>query len=195
MKEVNRFCCAALLLVLGSACAASSPYMKKGIEFAPASKDKARVVFLRPSGMAFAIAATILDEKGGFMGDSTAGSRYAVDIPAGHYMFIAWGEGTHSLTADLAPGKTYYVEVSPHMGAWAARFHLTAIKPSTEAWGHLKQWMAETTPHAVDMQGGQDYVERRRADAQDAITKGVARFKEYNTAEAAERTLSPEDGT
>lgn len=193
MKSLASLVLAGSFMAL-SGCAATSRYMVKGTEYAPVTPEVAQVVFVRPSGFARAIAATIVDSQGRFIGDSIPNSRFAVNFAPGEYTFIAWGEGTHSLKASLAAGKTYYIEVAPVMGVWAARFHLKALKPGGKNWDQLQDWLRESTPHTVQTAEGQQYVDGRREDAQDAITKGVARFAEYTPEEAAERTLAPSDG-
>lgn len=187
------------VLVLGAglalgACAASSDYMRPGKPVGSAPGDMAQLVFVRPSSFAKGLTVVVLDAKGHFIGDSAPGSHFVVQVPSGEHTFIAWGEGTHSLKANVAAGKTYYVEVAPVMGVWSARFHLKALKPGSEKWVKVKEWIADTEPFDPMITEGQALVDRRREDAQDAITKGVARFAEYDAEELAERTLAPSDG-
>ncbi|MEK7704219.1 MAG: hypothetical protein AAB426_04615 [Myxococcota bacterium] len=193
MKTSGRQLFAIAGLSLASACA-SSQYMRPAATLAPQAADMARVVFLRPSSMAGGITLTIVDDKGRFIGDSTPGSRFAADVTPGEHAFIAWGEGTHSMKARLASGKTYYVEVSPHMGAWSARFHLTAVKRGSASLGKLPDWLRETEQLEVLGAEGQRYVDGRRGTIEEVIQKGLARFAEYDEEERRERTLDPEDG-
>ncbi len=192
---LKRFAIAALIAV-ATGCAATSPYMKPNASpVGPASADLAQIVFIRPSGFAKGVTITIIDSQGHFIGEATPEGHFAVLVPPGEHTFISWGEGTHSLKANVAAGKTYYVEVSPSMGMWQARFHLKAIKPSTKNWGELGAWLKNTMPHEVlQTQGQAQTVDSRRADADEAIQKGVQRFTEYTPEEANERTLAEADG-
>jgi hypothetical protein len=185
-----------LTLVLASftlGCA-SSDYMKiaSGPVSAPAA-DSATVVFLRPSGMGTAIRTTILDGKGTFLGDTLSSSYFAAKVLPGDHVFIAWAENTPAMKASLLPGKTYYVKVSPRLGAWSARMQLLAIKPGSEDWPKLKDWMGKKhlDPDAAK---GQAYLDERKEDVAKRIASANENLKEYDAKELEERTLRPEDG-
>jgi hypothetical protein len=175
-------------------CNASSNYMGPAGPLTRPRSGEAQIVFVRDSALGSAVVLTIVDEKGNFVGESTAHSHFAVTVPPGKYTFIAWGEGTHAMRANVAPGKRYYVEVSPDMGVWSARFHLLAAKPNTEKWRSVHESMAGTEPTAPLQAQGQAYVSGRAADRADAIRKGLARLAGYTPAELAERTLEESDG-
>ena len=183
---------------LAAGCAATSPYLvsRKDLQIGAAPVDKAQVVFVRPTSFAKGISVTILDADGSYLGDSTPWSAYAVAIKPGPHTFIAWGEGTHAMKADLAAGKTYYVEVSPVIGMWSARFHLKAIKQSRPNWAELSDWLKKATPHEAHLEEGQrGIVDARKNDADSTIKKGVARLAEYTPEELEVRTLAPSDGS
>ncbi len=182
---------------LASGCSATSQYMvpRAGAKVGPAPAGAAQVVFLRPSSLAKGIACVILDADGTFLGDSVPSAYYSVTVKPGAHTFVAWSEGTHAMKAQLAAGKTYYVEISPAMGVWSARFHLKAIKKGSPEFAKLEETLADLTYHEVKVQEGQaGIVDARKADADETIKKGVARFAEYNAEEAAERTLVASDG-
>ena len=185
-------CLAASMLALG--CNPSSNYMRATGPLTAPRSNEAQIVFVRDSVLGSAIVLTIIDDKGNFIGESTANSHFASTLPPGKYTFIAWGEGTHAMRANVAAGKRYYVEVSPHMGAWSARFHLFAAKPKTERYKSVRESMASTETIAPLKEEGQAYVNGRATDRADAIRKGMARLAEYTPAELAERTLEESDG-
>ena len=187
---------AALGLAAGLAgCSASSDYMHPvgPPQLAPKA-DTATVVFIRPSGYAAGIATTILDDKGRFLGDSLAETYFVSEVPAGEHVFIAWAENTAALKAQLAPGKVYYVEVSPKMGALSARVHLLALTSRSESWGELQSWLADSQPMRTDEKAGQAYLAERAEDVQERIARAKDALTEYDAEELAERTLRPEDG-
>jgi hypothetical protein len=187
---------AALSLAAGLAgCSASSDYMHPvGPPQLAAKADAATVVFIRPSGYAAAIGTTILDDKGRFLGDSLAETYFVSQVPAGEHTFIAWAENTAALKAQLAPGKVYYVEVSPKMGALSARVHLLALTSRSESWGELQGWLADSQAMQVDERAGQAYLAERAEDVQERIRRAREALTEYDAEELAERTLRPEDG-
>jgi hypothetical protein len=188
----------ALLLAMAiplAGCSASSEYMREAA--APkleAPSDKATVIFIRPSGYAAGIATTILDEKGHFLGDSLAETYFVAQVAPGKQTFIAWAENTAALTATLEAGKTYYVEVSPKMGAWSARVHLLALTPRSENWGELRGWLAESKYMQVDQRGGQAYLDSRKEDVAAKLQDAREVLSEYDAEELAARTLRAEDG-
>jgi hypothetical protein len=187
------FIVAALLSVTG--CTASSEFMRPATAgVPPAAGEQAQVVFIRPSGYAGAIKTTIVGGHGEFLGDSLAESYFAVSMPPGEHMFIAWAENTAVLRANLAPGKTYYVEVSPKMGAWSARMHLMALKPGSENWGELQSWLAASSRLEPDRQAGQSYLAGRQDDVAERLRRANEALTEYTPEELAERTLGPDDG-
>jgi hypothetical protein len=183
-----------LLALLATLGCASSDYMRtaSGPVGAPAA-DTATVVFLRPSGGATAIRTTILDIEGRFIGDTLSSSYFAANVPPGEHVFFAWAENTSALRATLAPGKTYYVKVSPRMGVLSARMQLLAIKPGSEDWAKLKGWMGKKHLEP-DTAKGQAFLDGRKDDVAKRIVRANAILKEYDAKDLAERTLLEQDG-
>src|SRR5215469_7514801 len=102
--RLGLFVAVALLGLAG--CAGSSEYMREVRPAPPiaAPADHAVVVFVRPSGLAFAINFAIIDQDGHWMGDAVSQSHFAVAVPPGEYTFIGWAENTDIVKASLAPG-------------------------------------------------------------------------------------------
>jgi len=191
------FLCFALFFALGATgCAATSEYM---LEVKPpravvAAPGMAMVVFVRPSNYAWAIKTTILEERGAFLGDSLAASHFAVSMPPGQHVFIAWAENTSALQATLAPGRIYFVEVSLRPGLLSARAHLLAITPRRKTWSKLGDWLAETRQFTPDPAGGARYLAERSDDVDEQVKTAQMVLRKYNTEELEERTIRPEDG-
>jgi hypothetical protein len=178
-------------------CSASSDYMRplerpRAIQPKP---DAATIVFIRHSGMAAGIVTTILDGRGRFLGDSTSSSYFATHVPPGQHVFIAWAENTAALRADVAAGKTYYIEVSPSMGALSARMHLLAITPKSESWPKRQEWMGDSTMLEANEPAGQAYLRGRGEDVAERIRRANEAIKGYSPEDLAERTIGPADGT
>jgi hypothetical protein len=186
----------ALTVLLLSGCASSARYMTEVIPPRPFScpPDAAMVIFVRPSKFAWAVSANILDERGRFLGDSPAKGHFSTVVPPGRHMFVVWAENTDALVADLAPGRIYFIEVAATMGAFSARMHLKAIKPSLPSWVLRDEWIRETTQFAVDEAGGQ----AKLAEKGDAVAERLRRAQEHMAQaqgeELAFRTLAPTDG-
>lgn len=103
------------------------------------SSNKALVYFLRPQKMGFAISAAVYDDEK-FIGFIPYGQKLPYLAEPGEHRFMVVSEAADFLAADLAPGKTYYINVTPRMGAWRARFSMAPItkemltKPKIQTW-------------------------------------------------------------
>jgi hypothetical protein len=146
-------------LLLG-ACAGHSDYMADvpatKATYAPAP-NKALVVFMRPSGLGFAIQSSVFDITNGdpaFIAIVPAKKKVAHQVPAGTYRFMVIGESASFLDATLVAGKTYYAVVDPRMGMWKARFAFEPVHEKELGSADLKGWLndctwVETTPQAL----------------------------------------------
>lgn len=117
-------------------CAGTVKNMKEVADDASAIKprqDESVVVFMRPSGLGFAIQSSVFEIKNDaptLVGIVAAKSKVAHRVPAGKYLYMVVGENTDFMEADLAPNKTYYAYISPRMGMWKARFILEPKRSS-----------------------------------------------------------------
>jgi len=184
------------LAVSVAACTATSDYMMQPrVPVAlVAPPDAALVVFLRPSGYGRAVATTILDDSGRFLGDSIGETQFAVSLPPGKHVFLSWAENTAPLRADLLPGRVYYVEVSPRMGFWSTRVQLIALTPRSEHWSYVSEWLRDTTQLIPNGSAGQAYLNGRAEDVAERIRRARERLTQLDPQELDERTLLPEDG-
>jgi hypothetical protein len=188
---------AAALAAFTSGCgAATSEYMRPVMtpEPAGAPPNKARVVFVRPSGMANKVIFTIIDERGYFLGDSTAGARFSVFVDPGDHHFIVWTETTETVKATLAPGRTYYVEVRPKMGMWKARASLWAVNRKSGLQQSIPSYLADTTVTTPDFATGQAYLNSLGNELPNAAQQGIKTYNEYSADDKGDVTLLPEDG-
>jgi hypothetical protein len=197
MLPKNMLLLAVAMGALGAGCgAATSEYMRPvaGPEPMGAPPNKARVVFVRPSGMANKVIFTIIDQRGYFLGDSTAGGRFSVFVDPGDHYFIVWTETTETVKASLAPGRTYYVEVRPKMGMWKARASLWAVNRKSGLMQNIPSYLADTTVTTPDFAAGQAYLNSLGNELPDAAKQGMQTYEGYSPDEKADVTLLPEDG-
>jgi len=124
----------ALLALLLGGCAGNVVNMQEvapeTIAAAPPS-GKARIVFMRTSGVGFAIQSSVFEVKDNFpslIGILAAKTRVAYDLDPGKHLFMAIGESADFMTADVLADKTYYALVSPRMGLWKARFAVEPVR-------------------------------------------------------------------
>jgi hypothetical protein len=126
-----------MILVIASlisGCAGTVVHMQElAADKAPVAPapGKAAVVFLRPSGLGFAIQSSVFEVKDNgslLVGIVAAKAKVAYQVEPGKRLFMVIGENADFMTADLVPNKTYYVLVSPRMGLWKARFGLEPVR-------------------------------------------------------------------
>jgi hypothetical protein len=159
-----------------------------------ATADKSTVVFVRPSGIAFGVNFAILDQQGHWIGDAVAQSHFAVQLPPGEYMFVAWAENTAALRASLGSGRIYYVEVIPYVGAFAAQVGMEALTPRHQDWAKLSGWLSTDTKRLEPLPAGAAYIQERRDDATRRVASAQENWNGYSNEDKTKRTLRLEDG-
>lgn len=122
------------LAILMSGCAGTVTNMRElpAGEVGPAPEPgKALVVFMRPSGLGFAVQSSVFevrDHHPSLIGIVAAKTKVGYKVEPGKRLFMAIGESADFLTAELEPNRTYYVQVTPRMGLWKARFSLDPVR-------------------------------------------------------------------
>jgi len=107
-------------------------------------------------------------------------------------------ENADFVDATLEAGKTYYILVSPRMGAWKARFSLLPIHPDAKAEyntqsADFKKWteksnFVEVTP------SNQAWYEKHKADIEEKKTDYLKKWTVMLPQDKAVLTIKPEDG-
>lgn len=136
-------------LLLG-ACSGSSSYMR---DVAPekanytVQPDKALVVFMRPSGLGFAIQSSVFDTSEGspaFISIVSAKTKVAHYAKPGKTRFMVIGESADFMDAQLEAGKVYYTLVTPRMGFWKARFSFRPLHADALKTEGFADWYKDT---------------------------------------------------
>jgi hypothetical protein len=199
--RINASCRAAFLIVafaaLVSGCAGTIRHMDEvSADRVPASPrpGKAMVVFLRPSGMGYAIQSTVYDVQSSnvaLVGVVAAKAKIAYEVDPGTRLFMVVGENADFMSAELLPNKTYYVRVAPRMGLWKARFGLEPVSAAD----------LNTDVFKTDLADCRWVVKNPAADAwmsqnlQSIQSKRLDYYPEWAAKPAAERPrLAPGDG-
>jgi hypothetical protein len=184
-------------LTLGACASTSARFMAEVAPPQPivAPPGQAMVVFVRPSNLAFAVSANILDESGRFLGDIPAKGHFAAPMPPGRHMLVIWAENTDAMTVNLLPGRIYFVEVYASMGAWSAHMHLRAIKPSLPSWYQKDNWIVNSTQYVVDQMGGQANLAAKGMEAvQERLRRGQEHLAQYQGPDLDAHMLNEPDG-
>jgi len=141
---------AALALLLLGACAGTSDYMRnvapEEAHYAP-KPDKALVVFMRPSGLGFAVQSSVFDvtdNNTDFIAIVSAKKKVAHYTAPGKRRFMVIGESADFMGATLEPGKVYYALVTPRMGMWKARFSLRPVHAAEIPTADFAEWFGDT---------------------------------------------------
>jgi len=136
-----------LLALLLSGCAGTVKNMRTvppdRIVTAP-EEGKSMVVFMRPSGLGFAIQSSVFEIKGdnpSLVGIVAAKKKVSYQLEPGKHLFMVVGESADFMSAELEVNKAYYALVIPRMGMWKARFSLKPIHADELNSSQFKQWI------------------------------------------------------
>ena len=184
--------------IMSGYCGASK-YMKKvegGAEIA-ASADKATIVFMRPSSMAFAIQAPVIDISGTenvLVGIVSSKTKVAYRVDAGEHLFAVGGESADMMKASVEAGKIYYVVVGPRMGVWKARFVLDPIrKNEVKENAKLAEWLKDCTPMEM-ADSAQEWLKDNSKSLNKKREKCLKAWEKAGEKERFDGTLAAEDG-
>ncbi|MEW5802673.1 MAG: hypothetical protein AB1847_11295 [bacterium] len=197
MKNYFRFIVVMIIALFFAGCAGSSKYMKLVPDYDTShlpGDNKSLVVFMRPSGMAYAIQSSVFDATEGedkLVGIVPAKKMVAYETDPGEHLFMVVGESADFMKADLESGKTYYALVTPRMGAWKARFSLYPVHKDELSSDKFKDW-----------QRGCEYVENTdssynwaRQNSRSIQAKKEKYLKAWNEKSGSNQpVLYPDDG-
>jgi hypothetical protein len=191
---------AVVLLSIGlAACAGPGKMMQATApQEAPAAKaDEAMVVFMRSSFVGSAIAASVFDVTDSgeprFIGIVSNGTKVGYPVKPGEHTFMVVSEAADFLQAQVAPGRTYYVMVTPRMGMWKARFSLRPVRGSELGGSEFAGWNSGTQYVSNTAQS----MNWAASNAADISQKRTSYWREWSSKPADQRasqTLNPEDG-
>lgn len=182
-------------------CAGPSAMMKEvpeGEPLGPPSTDKAMVVFLRPSGIGFAVQAKVVDvtseenpELVGFLGAKTK-IAYQTD-PGEAFFMVMGGENTPFLKGNLEAGKTYYAKVSPLIGLLYARFGIQPIRAAELAGSDFNKWYSDCTLYRNSEESYQ-WAAENMEKIKEKRAKKLPEWMEKPQEDRDALTLNPDDG-
>jgi hypothetical protein len=139
-----------LVSLLLAGCAGSSSMMRDvpadQSDYAP-EPGQALVVFMRPSGLGFAIQSVVFDatpEEPKLVGIVSAKTKIAYQVDPGEHRFMVVSESADFMDATLSEGKTYYALVTPRIGVWRARFSLHPVRKNEIGEKEFNEWIKDT---------------------------------------------------
>lgn len=148
-------------------------------------KDKAMVVFMRPSSMGYAVQSSVFEMKKGtptLAGIVAAKKKVAYQLDAGEHLFMVIGESADFMSATLEANKTYYVLVTPRMGVWKARFSLKPISKEQFSTSEFNEWLNDCE-WVGKTQASENWMSENMADISAKYTEYYADWMSKNESE------------
>lgn len=146
-----------LVVLYFSGCAGTVKHMNavppNMVVSAPA-EGKSMIVFMRPSGIGFAIQSSVFEIKEdhpSLVGIVAAKKKVIYELEPGNHLFMVIGENADFMSAELEANRTYYALVTPRMGVWKARFSLKPLhayeldSPEFNKWLEGCEWVEKTS--------------------------------------------------
>ena len=202
MNNLMRKISVLVMFVFLAGCGGSSALMKPSANqnITPASKQKAKIVFMRTSFVAGAINAELFEiEKGNikFIGSIPMGSKIVYETTPGKKVFMAYGTAADFMIADVRAGKTYYSIVRPNWGTGG--FSPTPVRTdgttdyNTDS-PSFKEWVSGTELLEPIPADAKEWFNKEKNNILSVYKDYWARFQTKHPIEKAERTLNPQDG-
>lgn len=165
------------------------------------AEGKALVVFVRSSFVGNNISASVYEAPDGetkFIGIVQNKQKVAYQAEPGVHRFMVIAENADFVDATLEAGKTYYILVSPRMGAWKARFSLLPIHPDAKAEyntqsADFKKWMQKTN-YVEATESNVRWYEKNKASIEEKKADYLKKWTVMLPQDKAVLTIRPEDG-
>jgi hypothetical protein len=158
-----------------------------------AAAGDSKMVFMRPSGMGGAVAATVFDvtdSDSKIIGIINMRGRLSYPVKPGVYTFMVVSEAADFMQVTVAPGKTYYALVRPRMGAWKARF---SFEPLRAGDGRAEKW-EHSTSLITSTARAQNWFRDNAASVEDKRSRYWPEWSNKPESARAGQTLGAEDG-
>ena len=162
--------------------------------------DSSRIVFMRSAFHGAAITAMlyeIIDGKPKYFGAVKNDNKFYLDTTPGQHIFMALGMGADFMPADLAPGKTYYVMVTPR-GWPSISFSLHPFRTdgttkfNTDS-DSFKDWK-NATILVENLPQSYTWAEERQQRADDAYKSYWPKWQKKSENDKQVYTIYPSDG-
>lgn len=190
------------VFVFLAGCGGSSALMKpsQNQNITPASKKKAKIVFMRTSFVAGAINAELFEIAKGkikFIGSIPMGSKIVHETTPGKKVYMAYGIAADFMLADVRAGKTYYSIVRPNWGTGG--FAPTPVRTDgtsdfNTSSSDFKEWVSGTELIEPIPADAKAWFAKEQKNILTAYKEYWKRFQMKHPNEKAQRSLTPLDG-
>jgi hypothetical protein len=179
-----------IVLLLAAAGCTSTGYMRDAVPTPPPGPTEAKVVVYRTAVLGGVDNFPIyeyLNDDGKLLGFTETDCYFEYRCDPGKHFFLTWGEGDAFIEADLAPGKTYYLQAWSKFGILSSRPGFAPVLPDSEAYRELEKDWPRLQCRELDPGKAAEYEVRK----EDRVRKARELY-EANRKEA--KTLTPEEG-
>jgi hypothetical protein len=176
-----------LLMILPFLAACSSSYMRDAGTSAAPGPGESKIVVYRGMGAGFARTFPVYDGEE-LLGFTEVNSYFEALRKPGEHLFIAWGESDGVVHAELAPGKTYYLEFYPRMGVFSAGAGLDAVPATPDKCVQIDKMLGTFAHREIIPERGASWEEKHREKEAKLIQKHSAQEP------GSKGLLRPEDG-
>ncbi len=191
-----------IVFVFLAGCGGSSLLMKpsQNQSITAASKNKAKIVFMRPSSVIGAINSELFEIAKGkikFIGSVPMGKKISYETTPGKKVYMAYGNAADFMIANVRAGKTYYVIVRPNWGTGG--FAPTPVRTDgttdyNTSIPDFKEWIADTELVETIPADARKWFKKEQKNIIEVYKAYWAKFKTKTPNQKALRTLNPSDG-
>jgi len=165
------------LLLLAAGCTTTS-YKRDAQPTPPPGPCEAKVIVYRTAVLGgvdnFPIYEAI-DDDGKLLGFTETDCYFEYRCPPGRHFFLTWGEGEAFIDADLAAGKTYYIQAWSKFGLLSSRPGFAPVAPDSQEMRELQKKWPELRCRELDPAeaASYNYAKRKRVQqARDTYEEG-----------------------
>ena len=181
LEVFMKFLC--LLLPLSFAACTTTDYMRDAQPTSPPCPDQAKVVVYRTAAFGGADNYPVYDDAGNLLGFTETDCYFEILRPPGHHRIAALGEGEAVVDAELAGGRTYYVQASSKFGLVTSRPVLTPVNRDSREFAEIEGILPKLRCRELDPAQAAEVEARKERRAKEAIAE-----------EKKPRVLKPDDG-
>ena len=143
----------------------------------PPPADRARVFFVKPDGEEDGGTATFLLKETKLIGCLENRKALYIEVPPGEHFFMSVSKNVDGVLADLAGGRTYYIQLissrgmDTALGGVTENMALAPLVPGDEGWNMRHEWVARAELVTLDRNRGAKWEARKAAQNYERFDK------------------------
>lgn len=177
------------LLLLAAGCTTTN-YMRDATPTPPPAPNEAKVIFYRTAVLGgvdnFPVFEYVNDD-GKLLGFTETNCYFEVRCAPGRHFYLTLGEGEAFIDAELAAGKTYFIQAWSKFGVFSSRPGFAPVAPDSEDMREFRKRWPELRCRELDPSKAPSYEDRK----EDRVREARAAFE---AGRKPARPLRPEEG-